>query len=285
MKARRGRILDREFEARNRRMIAALAKNGRLESLSHEWINASAPYEYAYHFKWLGMPIIQLPADIIALQEVIWRVQPDLIIETGIARGGSMIFFASLLELLGGRRRVIGVDIDIRSRNRRAIERHPLSRRVTLIEGSSTDERVARRVAAIARRYRRVLVVLDSNHTHAHVARELDLYSPLVTKGSYLVVFDTVIEYMPAGYFKDRPWDRGNNPLTAVREFLRNNRRFVEDGEMGKLLLTAAPSGYLQCVRAARAPASSRGVGAAGRKAARGRGRRRGRPKAGPDSE
>jgi cephalosporin hydroxylase len=239
---------DRIFEARNRRMIRRIARDRRLARASIDWINASAPFEYAYHFKWLGMPIIQLPADIIALQEVIWRTKPDLIVETGVARGGSMILYASLLELIGGNGRVVGVDIDIRAPNRRAIEAHKLAKRISLIEGSSIDERTVEKVRALARRRKRVLVVLDSNHTHEHVARELELYAPLVRKGGYLIVFDTVIEHMPAGYFADRPWDRGNNPMTAVREFLRRNSRFVQDPEMEKLLITAAPGGFLLCV-------------------------------------
>jgi len=244
----RGQPTDRKFEARNRRMIGRIAKDRRLARASIDWINTSAPFEYAYHFKWLGIPIIQLPPDIIALQEIIWKTKPDLIVETGVARGGSMILYASLLELIGGNGRVVGVDIDIRAPNRRAIETHKLAKRITLIEGSSTDERTARKVHALARGRKRVLVILDSNHTHEHVARELELYSPLVKKGGYLLVFDTVIERMPAGYFANRPWDHGNNPMTAVRQFLRRNGRFVEDPEMAKLLISAAPGGYLLCV-------------------------------------
>lgn len=241
--------MDPKFEARNRRMIGRLARDRRLARASIDWINTSAPFEYAYHFKWLGVPIIQLPPDIIAAQEIIWKTKPDLIVETGVARGGSMILYASLLELIGGTGRVVGVDIDIRAPNRRAIESHKLAKRITLVEGSSIDEKTAQKVYALARGRKRVLVVLDSNHTHEHVARELELYSPLVKKGGYLLVFDTVIERMPAGYFANRPWDRGNNPMTAVRQFLRRNSRFVEDREMRKLLISAAPGGYLLCVR------------------------------------
>jgi cephalosporin hydroxylase len=232
-------------------MIKRMGANRALLSASIEWINAAAPYEYAYHFKWLGFPIIQLPADIIALQEIIWKTRPDLIIETGVARGGSMILYASLLKLIGSNGLIVGIDIDIREKNRRAIEAHSLAKRIKLIEASSTSEEALRKVRAFARGRKRVLVVLDSNHTHKHVARELDLYSPLVKKGGYLVVFDTVIERMPLGYFKNRPWDRGDNPMTAVREFLLSNRRFVVDRELDKLLLSAAPEGFLRCVRSA----------------------------------
>ncbi len=230
-------------------MIGPMVKDRALHQASIDWINLSAPFEYVYHFTWLGLPIIQLPADIIAMQEIVWKTKPDLIVDTGVARGGSVILYASLLELLGGKGKVVGVDIDIRSPNRRAIERHPLAHRVALIEGSSIDENTARRVYSVARKYQRVLVFLDSNHTHEHVARELELYSPLVRKGSYIVVFDTVIEHMPAGHFSNRPWDKGNNPLTAVQEFLRANKRFAVDRDMDKLLLSSAPGGFLLCVR------------------------------------
>src|SRR5262249_33920492 len=179
--------LDRKFEARNRRMIRRMSEDQALGRASIAWINRTAPYEYAYHFKWLGVPIIQLPADVIALQEIIWRTKPDLIIETGVARGGSVVFYASLLELIGGNGHVIGIDIDIRSRNRRAIESHKLAARITLVEGSSTDEQTVRRVYAFARSRKRVLLILDSNHTNDHVARELELYAPLIKKGDYLI--------------------------------------------------------------------------------------------------
>jgi cephalosporin hydroxylase len=241
--------MDQRFEAHNRRMISRMAKDRRLWRASIDWIVKSAPYEYTYHFKWLGLPIIQMPSDIVALQEVIWRIKPDLLIETGVARGGSMILYASLLELIGGKGRVVGIDVGLRQHNRRAIETHPLASRVTLIEGSSTDAQTVRRIYALARGRKRVVVILDSNHTHEHVARELELYSPLVKKGSYLIVFDTVIEHMPVRFFSSRPWDRGNNPMTAVRGFLRRNDRFVVDREMDKLLVSAAPSGYLLCTR------------------------------------
>jgi cephalosporin hydroxylase len=177
-------------------------------------------------------------------------VKPDFILETGIAHGGSLIFYASMLELLGQDGRVLGIDNDIREHNRVEIERHPMFKRITMLQGSSVDEALARQVQEFARGRKRVLVVLDSNHTHQHVLKEMNLYSPLVTKGSYLVVFDTVIEDMPKGFFADRPWDKGNNPKTAVHEFLGSNDRFVIDKEIeNKLLITAAPDGYLKCIK------------------------------------
>lgn len=241
--------MDRRFIARNARLTKRMVADRALRRRSIGWIVGTARYEYVYHFTWLGMPIIQLPADVVGLQEIIWATKPDLIIETGVARGGSIIFHASLLQLLGGRRRVVGIDVDIRPVNRRAIESHPLAHRVVLMQGSSTDPGIVKRVHAIARRSRRVMVILDSNHTHEHVARELELYSGLVRRGGYLVVCDTVVENMPKGYFSNRPWDRGDNPMTAVRQFLKANKRFEVDRRMDKLLLSANPSGYLRCIR------------------------------------
>jgi cephalosporin hydroxylase len=184
-----------------------------------------------------------------AMQEIIWQVQPDLIIETGIAHGGSLIFYASMLELIGGDGCVLGIDIDIRPHNRIEIEKHRMFKRITMLQGSSVDEELVTRVYEFTKSRKKVLVALDSNHTHEHVLRELKFYSPLVTKGSYLVVFDTIIEDMPEDFFPDKPWGRGNNPKTAVHEFLRTNKRFVIDKEIeNKLLITVAPDGYLKCV-------------------------------------
>lgn len=210
----------------------------------------SCRYNYSYNFTWLGRPIIQFPQDIVALQEIIWRVRPDLIVETGIAHGGSLIFSASMLELLGGDGEALGIEIELRPQNRAEIEKHPLFNRIKIIEGSSIDESVAGQVRRMAAGKRQVLVILDSNHTHDHVLEELRLYSPLVTNGSYLVVFDTVVEDMPDDFFPNRPWGRGNNPKTAVREFLKTNDRFEIDKDIeGKLLMTVAPDGYLRCVK------------------------------------
>jgi cephalosporin hydroxylase len=237
------------FEARNRDLTARMARDESLRRLSHEWIVASSPYEYSYHFTWLGRPVIQLPQDILAVQEILWRVKPELVIETGIARGGSLILSASILELIGGPGRVLGIDVDIRSHNRAAIEAHPLSRRIDMLEGSSVDAAVAAEARRRASGKAPVVVLLDSNHTHEHVTRELALYSPLVTEGSYLVVFDTIVEEMPDGAYVDRPWGRGNSPSTAVARFLAETRRFEVDRDFDdKLLITMARGGYLRCV-------------------------------------
>lgn len=238
------------FEQQNELMIERMGMDQSLRDLTRRWFGLASKYQYSYHFKWLGRPIIQFPQDIIAVQEIVWQVGPDLIIETGIAHGGSLVFYASLLELIGGNGQVLGIDVDIREHNRVEIEKHPMFKRIAMLQGSSVDEPLARQVQEFARGRKRVLVVLDSNHTHQHVLKEMNLYSPLVTKGSYLVVFDTVIEDMPRGFFADRPWDKGNNPKTAVHEFLSSNDRFVIDKEIeNKLLITVAPDGYLKCIK------------------------------------
>lgn len=237
------------FEAERLQNIAQLRNNQGLKSLSQQWIADVSRHKYSYNFSWLGRPIIQFPQDIMAMQELIWRIKPQLIIETGIAHGGSIIFYASMLELLGGDGLVVGIDIDIRAHNRREIEAHPMFKRIHLVEGSSIAPEIVEEVYGLAAGKAPILVALDSNHTHEHVLQELKLYSPLVTRGSYLVVFDTIIEDFPAGYFHDRPWDKGNNPKTAVSEFLAANKRFQLDEDLeSKLLITVAPGGYLQCV-------------------------------------
>ena len=215
---------------------------------------STAP-KYSYNFSWLGRPIIQYPQDIVAMQEIIWRVNPDLIIETGIAHGGSLIFSASMLELnaaCGGPQNaeVLGVDIDIRAHNREAIEAHPMFKRISMIQGSSIAPEIIEQVKAKASGKQRVLVCLDSNHTHDHVLAELQGYARLTSVGSYCVVFDTIIEDMPDEMFPDRPWGPGNNPKTAVWEWLKTNTEFEIDKQTDyKLLISVAPDGYLKRVR------------------------------------
>lgn len=241
---------DEAFKAEGEASRRAMAADGEFERLTSEWFLGSARHRYSYNFTWMGLPIIQYPQDIVAMQAVVWEVQPDLILETGIARGGSLVFYASMLELLGGDRRVLGVDIDIRPPNREAIERHPMAGRIDMIEGSSVADDVVARVREIARDRHRIIVVLDSHHTHDHVLRELELYSPFVRPGGYVVVFDTVIESMPLGSFPDRAWDVGNNPATAVEAFMAKNDRFEIDRRIDETLrITVAPGGYLRCVK------------------------------------
>jgi cephalosporin hydroxylase len=222
----------------------------KLQQSSKIFMENTIRTKYSYNFSWMGRPIIQYPQDIIAMQEIIWNVKPDLIIETGIAHGGSLIFYASMLELLGEEGKVLGIDIDVRTHNRHEIEKHPLYKRISMIEGSSIDESVVEKVREYSRGKKRVLVCLDSLHTHDHVLRELEAYSPFVTTGSYCVVFDTIVEDLPDEYSADRPWGKGNNPKTAVWKFLERNNRFVMDKEIeNKLLITTCPDGYLKCVR------------------------------------
>lgn len=221
-----------------------------MEPLTFEWMLRSVERRYSYGFKWLGRPVIQYPSDMIGMQELVWQIQPDAIVETGVAHGGSIVYYASLLQLLGGDRWVLGVDIDIRAHNREAIENHPMYPRIKLLQGSSIDDDVFAQVQDLCRDRQRILVVLDSNHTHAHVLRELQLYSQLVRSGSYLVVMDTIVEDLPAGWFSDRPWDKGNNPKTAVWEFLKTNERFEVDREIeDRLQITVAPEGWLRCIQ------------------------------------
>jgi cephalosporin hydroxylase len=237
------------FQAERAEHIDALKRDEALQRASLAWITETSRHKYVYNFSWLGRPVIQFPQDIIAMQEITWDTRPDLIIETGIAHGGSLIFFASMLKLLGDAGHVLGIDIDIRAHNRQEIEGHRLARRITMIEGSSVDPNVIDQVGAIAASHERIMVVLDSDHTHDHVLAELNAYGPLVTPGCYLVVFDTIIEDVPAGSFPDRPWDKGDNPKTAVHAYLQTTDRFVIDTDIAaKLQITSAPDGYLRCV-------------------------------------
>lgn len=252
------------FETEVEERIRKNSVNIALIDKKNEFLKETIKANYSYNFTWLGRPIIQYPQDIVAIQELIWITKPDLIIETGIAHGGSLIMSASMLALndyceavLAGRvldpkssrRRVIGLDIDIRPHNYAAIEAHPMAHMIDMIEGDSTDPDVVAEVHDRARGYERILVCLDSNHTHDHVLAELCAYAPLVNRGSYCVVFDTIIEDLPEGSFPDRPWGKGNNPKTAVWEFLKNNSGFEIDKEIeNKLLITVAPDGFLRRV-------------------------------------
>jgi cephalosporin hydroxylase len=245
--------------------IVGLGKDTDLQALSRIWIREISPHKWAYNFSWLGRPAIQFPNDAWALQELVWKIKPDLIIETGIAHGGSLIFSASMLALLDmceaietgavldpkvSKRKVLGLDIDIRQHNREAIEAHPMSSRIQMIQGSSIAPEVIEQVKAVAKNHQRVLVCLDSNHTHDHVFAELDAYAPLTSVGSYCVVFDTIVEDMPKELFPDRPWGPGDNPKTAVWEYLKTHPEFEIDKSIDhKLLISVAPDGYLKRVK------------------------------------
>lgn len=262
------------FQEESKKRIRAMREDVQLQTDAHALNRSSIAAMYSYNFFWLGRPIIQYPQDMVALQEIIWSVRPDLIIETGIAHGGSLVLSASMLALLdycdaveagqaldprACRRRVLGIDIDIRGHNRAAIEAHPMAHLIHMIEGSSVAPDVVAQVYEAAERHERVMVILDSNHTHAHVLAELEAYAPLTSAGSYCIVFDTVVEDLPESMFPDRPWGKGDNPKTAVWEYLRRIAvegrtgtegqplRFETDNLIeGKLLITVAPDGYLK---------------------------------------
>jgi cephalosporin hydroxylase len=240
------------FDQEVNERIAANAQNSALKQSAATLMEETLKAQYSYNFSWLGRPIIQYPQDILAMQELIWSVKPDLIIETGIAHGGSLIFSASMLELnaaCGGPKdgEVLAIDIDIRAHNRAAIEAHPMSKRISMLQGSSIAPEIVSQVNSRAARKQRVMVCLDSNHTHDHVLAELRAYAPLTSLGSYCVVFDTIVEDVPAKLITNRPWSPGNNPKTAVWEYLKTHPEFEIDARIdGQLLISVAPSGYLK---------------------------------------
>jgi len=250
------------FHQQRIQQISQNAKDITLCNAARDFMVESIKRQYSYNFDWLGRPIIQYPQDLVALQELIWSLKPDLIIETGIAHGGSLIFSASMLAILDicdaienratidpaiSQRKVLGIDIDIRSHNREAIEAHAMASRIQMIQGSSIAPEIIAQVHAVAAGYSKILVCLDSNHTHEHVLAELEGYAPLVTKGSYCTVFDTIIEGLSAGSYPNRPWDKGNNPKTAVWEYLKTHPEFEIDHSIdSKLLISVAPEGYLK---------------------------------------
>ena len=235
-----------EFETSRREDAGRLAADAEVRSSARRLFAQADRHNFSYMWNWCGVPIIQNPEDIVAMQEILWETRPDVVIELGVARGGSLILYSSVLALIG-KGRVVGVDIDIRPHNREVIESHPLSDRIALIEGSSTDPSVLENVRTHIGEADRVAVILDSDHTHEHVLNELRLYAPLVTPGQFLVVADTVVEEIPEQGHRPREWGPGNNPMTALREFMRESNGFVEDAWINaKLLLTSSPGGYLR---------------------------------------
>lgn len=264
----------KQFEQECRDNIAAQGQDRELKALALQWLQQSMRHKYSYNFTALGRPIIQHPQDMVGIQELIWRLKPDLVIETGIAHGGSLILSASAMALLdycdavqkgisldpkATRRRVLGVDIDIRAHNRAAIEAHPMAHHIHMLQGSSIAPDLIAKVQAVARNHKRTLVILDSNHTHEHVLAELEAYAPLVTPGSYCVVFDTVVEDLEGSSYPDRPWGKGDNPKTAVWEYLKRLKaggrkaadgaplEFEIDSEFeDKLMITVGPDGFLR---------------------------------------
>lgn len=239
-----------QFYQERKDSLIGIRKDQILKEKSLEWMLVADKYKYNYNFSWMGRPIIKYPSDMVVQQELIWKLKPDLIIETGIAHGGSIVFSASLLKMMNICGHVIGVDIDIRKHNRELIDNHPVSDIITMIEGSSTNHGVFEQIKSIAKGYKKILVILDSLHTHNHVLEELNLYSQLVSLDSYLIVTDTFVEFFPNGYFTpNRPWDKGNNPHTALKEFMKKNTKFVIDEEIScKACITETIDGYLKRV-------------------------------------
>jgi cephalosporin hydroxylase len=238
-----------EFIEERQHRVNANGSNGKLRQAAEAFNIESNRAQYSYNFSWMGRPIIQYPQDMVAMQEIIWKVKPDLIIETGIAHGGSLIYYASLLELIG-KGEVLGIDIDIREHNRREIEAHPMIKRIKMLQGSSIDNVLVDEVKKYTEGKDCVMVCLDSNHTHSHVLDELKLYSPFVTVNSYIVVFDTIVEELPDNYLPGREWGRGDNPKTAVYEFLKSHPEFIIDRDIdNKLLVSVAPEGYLKRIK------------------------------------
>ncbi len=251
-----------QFKKERRDTLDAYAGDTEFQAMSQDWLRESMERRYVYNFDWLGRPVIQYPQDMVALQEIVWATRPDVIVETGIAHGGSLILSASMLAMLDyadavadgtpldptrPKRRVVGVDIDIRNHNRDALDAHPMSSRLTLIEGSSIAEDTIAEVKAAVGDAKRIMVCLDSMHTHDHVISELNAYATMVTPECYCIVFDSFVEDMPQNFFDDRPWDVGNNPKTAVREWLMHNDDFMIDTDMHtKLQVTVAPDGFLK---------------------------------------
>ena len=254
-----------EFEKEVSKRIEEVPRNNALLAAANSFKTETILSKYSYNFSWLGRPVIQYPQELVQMQNLIWQIRPDLIIETGIAHGGSLVMSASMLALLDlcdgiesgstidpkkSKRKVLGIDIDIRPHNRAAIEAHPMASRIQMIQGSSIDPAVIAKVHAVAANYSRVLVCLDSNHTHEHVLAELNAYAPLTSVGSYCVVFDTIIEDLPAEMFPDRPWAPGNNPKTAVWEYVKTHPEFeIDKSIQNKLLITVAPDGWLKRIK------------------------------------
>jgi cephalosporin hydroxylase len=252
------------FKSEVKKEILAQGKDKRILNLTKNWMKRAGQLKYSYHFEWMGRPIIQHPQDIVATQQLIWSIKPDLIIETGIARGGSLIFYASLLELISqsGKNKnakVLGIDIDIRKDNLHYIKKHPMFKRINLIEGSSIERKIYEKVYKFSKKFKKIMVFLDSNHTEKHVLKELEIYAKLVTKNSYCIVFDTIIEDLPEVYGKNRVWGKNNNPKSALKKYLNKIKRDsffdlkkkkinfkIDKAIDSQILITVAPSGFLK---------------------------------------
>jgi len=235
---------DKDFEASRKELLLSQSSDLSFKAITKDWLQKSVDHKYSYQFNWLGVPIIQMPSDIVVFQEIVYKTRPDLIIETGVARGGSLIFWASIQKLCGIEGRVLGIDIDIRPHAISAINGSIFSDQIKLIQGGSTDQVVADKVLEFSKKFTKVMVVLDSNHTHKHVLEELNLYANLVSKDSILLVLDTVIDDLEVD--PSRSWGPGASPKTAVLQFMEENPgKFVNASEFeSKSLLSVAPQGF-----------------------------------------
>jgi len=246
--------MSKEIKKFNSEKIKRIQKNKKqikFQNASKNFLTESIKPKYSYNFSWLGVPIIQIPQDMYQLQEIIWKIKPNLIIETGIAHGGSLIFNASMMSILNSlqreKRKVIGIDIDLRKHNEKVLEKHFLKKYIKIFKGSSIDKKIFKKIQSYSKNYNKILVILDSNHTHDHVLEELNLYSQLVSKNSYCIVFDTIINEMPNSFYPDREWNNKNNPMTAINEFLKTNNNFFIDHEIdNKLMISMAKNGFLK---------------------------------------
>ena len=252
------------FKSEVKKEILIQGKDKEMLNLTKKWMERAGKLKYSYHFEWMGRPIIQHPQDMIAAQQLIWDVKPDLIIETGIARGGSLIFYASLLELISQsgknkKAKVLGIDIEIRKNNLRYIKEHPMFKRINLIEGPSTNKKIYEKVYKFSKKFKKIMVFLDSNHTGKHVFDELEIYAKLVTKNSYCIVFDTIIEDLPKVYGKNRSWGKNDNPKSALKKYLKkiNQKSFfdlkkqkinfkIDKTIESQILISVAPGGFLK---------------------------------------
>jgi cephalosporin hydroxylase len=239
-----GEIWDLDFQEWRKKLLASQSKDIQFKDLSSNWMQLAVDNKYSYQFDWLGVPIIQMPEDLILFQDIVYQTQPDLIIETGVARGGSVVFWASIQKLCGITGKVLGVDIEIRQHAKNAIFDSNFKDEIHLIEGSSVEDQVVNQVKNYVSQHKKIMVVLDSNHTHEHVLSELEIYSKFVTKDCFMLVLDTVIDDLNID--PDRSWGPGSSPKSAVKEFMsKNSEEFIhEQSYENRALLSVAPYGY-----------------------------------------
>jgi len=241
----------KQFYNERKNDIEKMGMDVDLRKKSLEWMLHADKYKYTYNYSWMGRPIVKYPNDMLIQQELMWMLKPDLIIETGIAHGGSIIFSASMQKMMGIDGEVVGIDIDIRPHNRKLIEEHPMYKNITMFEGNSTDKNFIKKIEEHVTGKKTVMVILDSLHSHQHVYLELQLYSKFVTLGSYCILPDTFIEFFPKGYYsKNRPWDVGDNPYTAMKQFINETDEFEVDKSLtNKAMITETIDGYLKRVK------------------------------------